>query len=248
MLPITDNIKRKHIPYMTLALVLINTICFVVERTFGSADSVDSFVSAHAMIPKFLTDAFAAADPKLMGIALLNVFLSVFWHANFEHLFGNMCFFFAFGRSVEDRVGHKGLLTIYLLAGIAGYALQWFDTPLFPGLALGASGAIAGVLGAHLVFFPKAKMTLGTSIYLIQAPAALFLLTWFYEQASGLLSNVSAGVSFEAHVGGFVVGAISAALLTFTSFLAWLKDRRQRVRAGLPVGQPEEDVTAWVDR
>jgi membrane associated rhomboid family serine protease len=248
MLPITDNIKRKRIPYATLALILLNTICFVLERTLGSADSVDSFVSAHAMIPKFLTDAFAAADPHLIGIGLLNMLLSIFWHANFEHLFGNMCFFLAFGRSVEDRVGHVGMLVIYFLAGIAGYALQWVDTPLFPGLALGASGAIAGILGAHVVFFPKAKMTLGTSLYLIQAPAALFLLTWFYENASGLLSNVSAGVSFEAHVGGFLVGAVSAALLTFSSFLSWWKNRRLRVRAGVPVGLPEEDVDVWIDR
>jgi membrane associated rhomboid family serine protease len=146
------------------------------------------------------------------------VFVSMFLHGGWLHLAGNMLFLWIFGNNVEDKIGRPGYLLFYLLGGIAATALQ---TAVDPGAAapyIGASGAIAAVLGAYLVMFPRRRVLVLLFFFIpIWLPAVVVLGVWFvlqlFEGAGGLASHASAGVAYFAHVGGFLFGMLAAQLL-----------------------------------
>lgn len=203
MLPIgDDNSARRTTPVITYLLILMNVLFFVVELLSG-----DAFIVRWAFVPsRFMAN---------LGADFLTLFTSMFMHAGWVHLGGNMLYLWIFGDNVEDRFGHVGFLIFYLLCGLAATAAQLAFSLGSNIPNLGASGAIAGVLGAYILLFPKARVSVlqGTSV--IPVSALIVIGLWFVLQLfSGVGSIASVdtgGVAYMAHVGGFVAGF----LLTF---------------------------------
>ena len=199
MFPIgDDNSARRTVPLVTYALLALNILFFFVELTGG-----DAFIEKWAFVPsRFL------ANP---GGDFLTLFTSMFMHAGWVHLGGNMLYLWIFGDNVEDRFGHVQFTIFYLLCGLAatGAQLAFSLGSTIPNL--GASGAIAGVLGAYILLFPQGKVRVLQGQQVIQVPALFVIGLWIVLQFfSGIGSIASTaetgGVAYMAHIGGFVAG------------------------------------------
>ena len=204
MLPIgDDDSSRRIVPLVTYLLIALNVIFFIVELGGG-----DNFSMKWAFVPnRFL------ANP---GGDFLTLFTSMFMHAGWLHLGGNMLYLWIFGDNVEDRFGHVGFLIFYLICGLAATAAQLAFSLTSSIPSLGASGAIAGVLGAYLLLFPKARITVLQGQSTIPVSALIVIGLWFVLQLFSGVGSIAAssdtgGVAYMAHVGGFVAGF----LLTF---------------------------------
>lgn len=199
MIPLEDdNSLRKTIPIVTYTLIALNFIFFLAELASG-----EEFVMKWAFVPRRFS-----ADPLTDSPTL---FTSMFMHAGWLHLASNMLYLWIFGDNVEDRLGKIKYLCLYLLSGIAATFAQYFFYPHSDLPNVGASGAIAGVLGAYLLFFPgqKINVLLGRSIVAMQSIIVIGL--WFFLQfVSGVGSLYSTqetgGVAYMAHIGGFLAG------------------------------------------
>ena len=202
-----DNSDRRSTPFVTWTLIVINVAVFLLELQNG-----DAFIRQWAFTPSRF-----AADPS--G-ELVTLFSAMFMHGSWMHLGGNMLYLWIFGDNVEDRFGHAKYLLFYLLAGLAATFAQYFINPDSSISNLGASGAIAGVLGAYLLMFPQGKVNVLMRGGLIAVPAILVLGLWFALQlfsSFGSFANTGpgeeqGGVAFMAHVGGFVAGFLMAFL------------------------------------
>jgi membrane associated rhomboid family serine protease len=201
MMPIgDDNSSRRTVPYVTYGLIAANILFFVIELFSG-----DAFIEKWAFIPvRFLANPFAAS---------LTLFTSMFMHAGWAHLLGNMLYLWIFGDNVEDRFGHVKFLIFYLICGLAAtFGQLIFNTgSTIPNL--GASGAIAGVLGAYIVLFPQGKINVMQGQRAIQVPALIVIGFWFVLQffsGIGSLANTAdtGGVAYMAHIGGFLAGIL----------------------------------------
>lgn len=214
MIPLKNLRPRTHFPAVTLALIVINFIVFFYQLTLDPR-GLQSFILTYSMIPARAQLALAHSQYTLAQ-GFFPLFTSMFLHAGWLHIIGNMWFLWLFGPNVEDRLGHVPYLGFYLVCGLgAGIAQTLFSLgSTIPGL--GASGAIAGVLGAYVVFFPSSRiLTLVTLFFwwfFARLPAVLFIGLWFAVQfLSGLGSLGSAqtgGVAWWAHVGGFLLGML----------------------------------------
>ena len=214
MIPLKNLRPRIHFPSITLALIVINFIVFFYQLTLDPR-ALQSFIVTYSMIPARAQLALAHSQYTLAQ-GFLPLFTSMFLHAGWLHIIGNMWFLWLFGPNVEDRLGHVPYVGFYLVCGLgAGIAQTVFSLgSTIPGL--GASGAIAGVLGAYVVFFPSSRiLTLVTLFFwwfFARLPAVLFIGLWFAVQfLSGLGSLGSAqagGVAWWAHVGGFLLGML----------------------------------------
>ena len=199
-----DNSLRRITPVVTYILIVLNVIFFLVELNGG-----DSFIIQWAFVPsRFLANP-VADFPTL--------FTSMFMHAGLLHIGGNMLYLWIFGDNVEDRFGHVKFLIFYLLCGLAatGAQLAFSLDSSIPNL--GASGAIAGVLGAYLLLFPRARISVLSGRGVIPVPALLVIGLWFVLQLfSGIGSLFDTmdvgGVAYMAHIGGFVAGFVLAFL------------------------------------
>jgi len=202
MFPIgDDNSARKTFPQVTYALIALNVLFFFVEMSGG-----DAFVMQWAFVPRrFMANPFADAP---------TLFSSMFMHAGWLHLGGNMLYLWIFGDNVEDLFGHIKFLIFYVICGLAATAAQLFfslgsDVP-----NLGASGAIAGVLGAYILMFPRGRVRVLQQSRVIEVPALIVIGIWFVLQLfSGIGSIADAaqtggGVAYMAHIGGFVAGLL----------------------------------------
>jgi membrane associated rhomboid family serine protease len=207
MFPIgDDNTQRRTFPVVTYVLVGLNVLFFLVELSGG-----DEFIKQWAFIP-----ARFAADPAGQAIT---VFTAMFMHGSWMHLFGNMLFLWIFGDNVEDRFGHVQFLLFYLLVGIAATLAQFVLLPHSSIPNVGASGAIAGVLGAYILMFPQSRVNVLVGRQIVAMPALIVLGMWIAIQLfSGVGSIASTGesadvggVAYMAHIGGFFAGF----LLTF---------------------------------
>lgn len=195
-----DNSQRKSTPVVTYALIALNVLFFFFELSGG-----EEFIKRWAFIPsRFLANP--AGD-------FATIFTSMFMHAGFGHLFGNMLYLWIFGDNVEDRLG-KGLYIIfYIVCGMfATFAQMLFD-PSSSIPNVGASGAIAGILGAYILLFPQGKVKVAVGQGITQLPALIVIGFWFVIQFfSGIGSFAQAsgqgGVAFMAHIGGFVAGVV----------------------------------------
>ncbi|MSQ15309.1 MAG: rhomboid family intramembrane serine protease [Dehalococcoidia bacterium] len=215
MIPISDTgVSRHRLPYVNVALLAINAIVFLYELTLGDR-SLFQFYMAYGVVPIELTtgrDIPPLGPPELW----MNIFSSMFIHGGWLHFGGNMLYLWVFGDNVEDTFSHLGYLVFYLFAGVVATLAQVYTNPLSTVPAIGASGAIAGVLGAYLVLFPKAKVnTLIILFYFVRMqplPAILVLGFWIVTQVfSGVASlGASTGIAYFAHIGGFVAGVILA--------------------------------------
>jgi len=220
-IPLNDHIRRRTFWISTLALITANVMAFLYELSLGR--DVNRLVLLFGIIPARYTSAHGLAATTASGF-FVPIFASMFLHGDWIHLLGNMLFLFVFGRSVEDRFGHLKFFAIYFLAGFGGALLHIVLSAGSRVPSIGASGAIAGILGAYFVSFPNARITtlipLLFFFWTVEIPAILILGYWFVIQFfSGfeLLAIQSAtqggGVAWWAHVGGFVVGLLLAVVL-----------------------------------
>ena len=227
MIPLRDANPTRRTPVVTLALLVACFIGWGYELSLLAGDgsgALDAFISTWGVVPADLTAAWAAGQPLDAETATL--ITSQFLHGGWLHILGNMLFLWIFGNNIEDRLGRFPFLVFYLTAGaVAGLAQVAID----PGSAVptvGASGAIAGALGAYLVLFPRARITslvfLGFFYQLIDVPAVVVLGFWIVLQvidglASLGLTAASGGVAVFAHIGGFAFGAVVAVLIARTT-------------------------------
>lgn len=205
MFPIRDHNPSGRRPYVTYALIAINLIIFVrYNLILGETRALDMAFVEWGMIPAFISD----------GERLYTLVTSQFFHGGVMHIGGNMLFLWIFGDNMEDEMGHLGFLIFYLVSGIAAALAQWVVEPssLIP--TIGASGAIAGVMGGYLLLFPKAKvdilLILIVFFRVFPIPAWIMLGIWFALQVgNGLASDPDlGGVAYWAHAGGFVIGIV----------------------------------------
>ncbi len=206
MFPIgDDNSARRSIPFVTYALVAVNVLVFFLELDRG-----DTFIQEWAFIP-----ARFSADPPGN---VTTVFSAMFMHGSWLHLGGNMLYLWIFGDNVEDRFGHVKYLAFYLLAGIAATFAQYFVLPESNVPNVGASGAIAGVLGAYLLMFPHARVNVLLGRSVVAMPAIIVLGFWIVLQLVSGVGSIAytdadvGGVAYMAHVGGFAAGFLMALL------------------------------------
>lgn len=206
MFPIgDDNSARRTVPLVTYALIVINVIFFLFELSGG-----DAFIQKWAFIPsRFL------ANP---GGDFLTIFTSMFMHAGWVHLGGNMLYLWIFGDNVEDRFGHLKFIIFYLLAGVVAMFVQLAFNTESNVPNLGASGAIAGVLGAYILMFPKGKVNVLMGRGVIPLPAWLVIGLWIVLQLFSGIGSITdtaqtGGVAYMAHIGGFIAGIAFTLLL-----------------------------------
>lgn len=212
MFPIRDNIPSRRVPFVNYSLILLNVLAFGYELAQGPY--LDQFIMQFGVVPvRYVRDPLLGfAAPSLV----VSVFTSMFLHAGWLHILGNMVYLYIFGDNVEDRMGHFRYLVFYLLCGVVASYTFILSSPFSRVPSLGASGAIAGVLGAYLILYPGARVLtlvlLGIFITTIEIPALLLLGIWFIQQIfSGYLAISSAsaqagGVAWWAHIGGFAAG------------------------------------------
>ncbi len=228
MIPLRDDAPRFSYPAVTLVLVLLNVAVFLyqVYLSLVSAQAQVVFVETFGAIPLRAGYALAGKYPLMEGVA--PVFTSIFLHGGWLHLIGNMWFLWIFGDNVEDELGHFPYLVFYVACGVLASVAHVVANPQSTVPAVGASGAIAGVMGAYLVRFPWARIITLVPIFFffttIEIPAVLMLFYWFaiqfFSGAASFASGSSGGVAWWAHVGGFVAGAA----------LIWSRPRRRRYR------------------
>jgi membrane associated rhomboid family serine protease len=221
VLPLRDNVPTRSFPIVTVGLIVANAIVWFWEL---GGTSVDVDVFRYGYYPCKVSGPCEL--PTVIGLHPADlpwwqsVFSSMFMHASWEHIIGNMLFLWIFGNNVEDALGRARFLLWYLAAGLAATALQTFVTLSFGSAAdasvpnIGASGAISGVLGAYLLLLPTAKVLTLVGWFPIELPALFYLGFWFLFQLwSGSYSilnpEAGGGVAFFAHVGGFVFGLLT---------------------------------------
>jgi len=217
MIPLRDVNPSSTTPFVTRAIIAVNVVVFVQEILLGPG--LKSFMMSWGLVPERLTLALHGAHGPGPAAALTLV-SSMFIHGGWMHLIGNMWYLWIFGDNVEDRFGHVGYLLFYLAAGMVAGVVQYATNPASTLPTVGASGAIAGVLGAYAVAYPTARVvTLVPIFFFIQImalPALVVLGLWFVLQffsgALTLAASVSGGVAFWAHVGGFAFGALAMLL------------------------------------
>lgn len=215
MFPLKDNISTKTFPYVNIGLIVINSVFFIYQMSYGAA--VDQLIFTLGFIPaRFIAQQ---GENFLNPVGFIPVFSSMFLHANFVHLLSNMWMLWIFGDNVEDCMGHGRYFVFFLLCGIASVFAQAVSNPQSAIPMIGASGAISGVLGAYFLTYPQARILTLVPIviffYIIELPAFFFLGFWFVLQfIQGSLYSLNSeqvaggGVAWWAHVGGFAAGVL----------------------------------------
>jgi membrane associated rhomboid family serine protease len=217
MIPLSDGLRALRYPYVNAAIIIANFAVWL----FYELPHLNSSVLHASFYPCTVTNACHGPEP--WGISWIT---SMFLHGSWDHILGNMIFLFVFGKNVEDAFGHVRYLAFYFAGGLAATVTQTGMTLLFGTAAdarvpnLGASGAIAAVLGAYFVLYPNSTVRGLVVIWPVQLSAWFFLGFWFlyqlFEANFGLFGATAnaGGVAFFAHVGGFIFGAVVASVLT----------------------------------
>lgn len=226
MIPLSDDNPVRSTPVFTFLLIAANVLVFAYQLSLGAG--ADQFMRACGFLPAELMTGRDVGVPTCVSPTYLTVLTSMFMHGGLLHIGSNMLYLWIFGNNVEDAMGSVKFLFFYVFCGVVAALTQTFTTVTYtPELAeipnVGASGAVAGVLGAYLVLFPGAKVktliALGFFWSMARVPAFLVLGLWFvtqFFQGVGSLDAVAganAGIAFWAHVGGFVAGLVLAKLL-----------------------------------
>jgi rhomboid family protein len=230
MLPIRDETPRYSTPYVTYLIIALNVLVFLFELSIEAQGprALNSFIRTFGVVPLHFERAASAGHFSLMGM-FLPVLTSMFLHGSWMHILGNMWFLWIFGDNIEDYLGHFTYLLFYLLSGVAA-ALAYIALDAGSNVpTVGASGAIAGVMGAYFVLYPKARVLMWfPPIFFFHLPAWLMLGYWFvYQFLSGTAVSLGTetqnmgGVAFWAHVGGFIAGIV---------LIKILPERRQHLR------------------
>jgi membrane associated rhomboid family serine protease len=205
MIPLRDSVRPKKYPYINILLISLNIAAFIYQLSLTEAELMGLFYRYGIIPEKFLL---------LQGASWFPLMSSMFLHGGWFHLLGNMLYLWVFGDNVEDRLGHWGYLLFYLAAGVTSGLTHIFTNPQSAIPTIGASGAVAGILGAYFILFPRARVLtlipIGFLITTAHLPAVLFLFLWFVMQIfNALLAGMTAAtqtVAWWAHIGGFVLG------------------------------------------
>ena len=227
MLPLKDINKSLTTPHVNRLILVANIIIFTVywlssQNIFWSSQFANEMEQRFVMIPEQI----------IHGQQLYTLFTSMFMHAGWLHLLGNMLFLYVFGDNIEDAFGHVGYLVFYIISGLAAalaYIVSILLVPAIGDLAaglVGASGAISGVLGAYIVLYPKTRIISLVFYVILPVPAIIFLGVWFILQWFYGFFDMSGGVAYWAHIGGFIAGMILAS----TFGLKRKKARESRLR------------------
>jgi membrane associated rhomboid family serine protease len=212
MFPIQDTVQSRSVPLVTWGLILLNGLIFLQELALPP-ERLEQLIALLGMVPARL-----GSDPEGWWTLLTCMFL----HGGWMHFIGNMWTLYLFGDNVEDRMGPARFLVFYLLCGLAAGLTHYLTDPASSIPTIGASGAIAGVLGAYFLLFPTARIITLVPVFIfpfiVEIPAVFYLGVWFVSQLfSGTMSLVSTqyyeGVAWWAHVGGFVAGLALLPLL-----------------------------------
>jgi hypothetical protein len=227
MIPLRDDVPSRTVPFVNYVLIALNVFAFVLE--LGLGDRLPEFLAQASVVPVLYTGRdhslgvvealLTTLDPDL-GFRVLS---SMFLHGGFLHILGNMLYLWIFGDNVEDRLGHFKYVLFYLACGwAASYAHIW-SSPGSRLPSIGASGAIAGVLGAYITLHPHAHVVtllpLGFFTQIVKIPALFFLGFWFLQQflmgamSLGVRTAETGGVAWWAHIGGFVAGVVLVRIL-----------------------------------
>jgi membrane associated rhomboid family serine protease len=221
MFPIRDDQPRFSTPYVNYFIIALNVLVYVLFELpvqFQEPRALNALISQFGLIPGHVTGALQGAPQYSLPAAFLTILTSMFLHGGFFHILGNMWFLGIFGDNIEDHLGHFTYLIFYLLCGVAAALTDIAISPTSMIPTIGASGAIAGVMGAYILLFPRARVQ--TLVVLIVfftfwwLPAWVFLGYWFVIQFIATTATASGahqqtgGVAFAAHVGGFVAGLI----------------------------------------
>jgi membrane associated rhomboid family serine protease len=215
MLPIRDFIPTRRFPVLTVGIIVMNVVVFLYELLAEAGGALEQTFYTMGMVPFEATHNFGPA-------VALSFITAMFLHGGFMHILGNMLYLWIFGNNVEDSMGRLRFLVFYLTTGIIASVAQVLGGPDSHIPTVGASGAIAGVLGAYIVLFPTARVQtllfLGYFVRMAQLPALVLLGFWFVLQLfNGLLAfgmTQSGGVAWLAHIGGFVSGLLLVRLFT----------------------------------
>lgn len=207
MIPLRDINPTRSTPFLVYGLIIANVVVFLYEVSLTPVE-LERLIFRFGVVPQALTVDFSLAS-------LSTPVTSMFLHGGWIHLIGNMWFLYIFGDNVEDALGLKRFAWFYLLCGLAGAVGQVVVDPISPIPMVGASGAIAGVLGGYFRLFPRARIVTLIPIFILffvrELPAVLFIFLWFLIQLFSGLGSMGAGmqnggVAFFAHIGGFVAG------------------------------------------
>ena len=222
MVPLHDENPTRITPYVTWAILALNVAVYLMQATGGMFEArmgLAGPLAGWTMVPVEITQGLDAPTngPSLQPF-YLTILTSMFMHGGIMHIIGNLVYLVVFGNNIEDALGHARFLVFYLVCGVLAALAQIFWNPLSSIPTLGASGAIAGVLGAYLLLFPHARVNtlvfLGFILTTIRLPASILLIFWivsqFFSQITGSLATrpgqETGGVAYLAHIGGFVAG------------------------------------------
>ena len=222
VLPLRDDDSDRHtVPVVTYGLIAVNALVWLIEMSIG-----EPFINGYSTVPYEIThgtDLVGTETIRAGGQSIpiqlypgptpiyLTLFSSMFMHASWMHIIGNMLYLWIFGDNIEDRVGHAKFLVFYLICGLAASAAHIIFGVDSKIPSLGASGAIAGVLGAYLVLFPKRGVRVLMARQIVSMPAFMVLGMWILLQVFSQISVVGGeggGVAYMAHIGGFVAGLV----------------------------------------
>lgn len=212
MFPIKDTVQSRSFPVVNWLIIIANLLVFVAVELPLTPQQLQQFFFRYGLIPAELI--------QLSAGAVLTIFTSMFLHGGWLHIISNLWALYIFGDNVEDRMGSGRYFVFYLISGVAAALVQVYVTPASSIPMIGASGAIAGVLGAYLVLYPSARVITLVPIFFfpwfVEIPALIYLAIWIFSQFfSGVMSlgvDVAEGVAYWAHVGGFICGLLLVSL------------------------------------
>ena len=255
MIPIGDSLRSRTTPWVTWVLILVNFIVFFYELTLigqpagppfdRSVSELDRWTVEWGTVPCRLADQCVGVQGGVIEqlrrspTEVINLVTSQFIHGGWAHILGNMLFLFVFGDNVEDALGHLRYLLFYVIGGIIAGLAQIFADPTSIVPSVGASGAIAAVLGAYLVTYPRASVQVVIPIIIIpwftRVPAILMMAVWFVTQlvSVGSVTNATGGaggVAYWAHIGGFIAGMVLVLVFRTHRRSYDMNDRYQRYR------------------
>ena len=224
MIPLRDDNPTQTTPIIVYILITINIVVFWHQLNLGS--NIEEFFQLYAVIPQELSDSLDGISSSQSFPEILTLITSQFLHGGLMHIGFNMLFLLTFGNNIEDDLGHFKFLFFYLTCGVLAGLTHWFFGMESTVPTIGASGAIAGVMGAYIIKYPRAQILtlipLGFFITTVRIPAVFFLGFWFLQQAINSVVSLGmpeamTGVAYWAHAGGFVFGAILGPLMGLMS-------------------------------
>jgi membrane associated rhomboid family serine protease len=232
MIPIGDRLRSRTFPFVNYSLIVINFVLFFYELTLADHPVIvrgyvrygaprDDWIQQWGVVPATLMHVLRSPGAGHVDV-LLRLITAQFIHAGWLHILGNMLFLWVFGDNIEDALGHVRYLLFYLVCGVIAGMAQVLVDQSSTGAIVGASGAIAGVLGAYLALYPRADVRVIIPIFFIplpaRVPAAAVMIVWFVSQLISLAPTANAtggngGVAYAAHIGGFIAGLVLARLI-----------------------------------